>query len=148
MHLFLEMDYQIKINKLKFRKLLIKAFQRRFRPELIDANIIDIIVNSTFKFNPRATTKTQSELETLVRAAIITHDSTYLSGFDSIFRHSVLATDIDSAESSILSNITTIKLRKTITPSLGQSLGYTVDFGTGNSFYNPHSGHNAHNGNN
>ena len=116
------------------------------RPELIDANIIDIIVNSTFKFNPRATTKTQSELETLVRAAIITHDSTYLSGFDSIFRHSVLATDIDSAESSILSNITTIKLRKTITPSLGQSLGYTVDFGTGNSFYNPHSGHNAHNG--
>ena len=36
------------------------------RPELVDADIIDIIVNSNFKYNPRATTKTVSELETLV----------------------------------------------------------------------------------
>ena len=112
------------------------------RPELIDADVIDILVNTNFKYNPKATTKTVSELETLVRAAIITHDSTYLSGFDGIFRHSVLAKDIDSAESSILSNITTVKLRKTISPTFNQSKGYTIDFGSGNSFYNPHSGHN------
>ena len=97
------------------------------RPELIDADVIDIIVNSNFKFNPRATTKTASELETLVRAAIITHDRTYLSGFDSIFRHSVLSSDIDNTESSILSNITTIKLRKSISPTLNQSLGYNIE---------------------
>ena len=112
------------------------------RPELIDADVIDIIVNTNFKYNPKATTKTVSELETLVRAAIITHDSTYLSGFDGIFRHSVLAKDIDSAESSILSNITTVKLRKTISPTFNQSKGYIIDFGSGNAFYNPHSGHN------
>ena len=112
------------------------------RPELVDADVIDILVTTNFKYNPRATTKTVSELETLVRAAIITHDSTYLSGFDSIFRHSVLATDIDNAESSILSNITTVKLRKTITPTLSQSKGYTIEFGSGNPFYNPHTGHN------
>ena len=116
------------------------------RPEIVDADVIDILVTCNFKYNPRATTRTVSELETLVRAAIITHDSTYLSGFDSIFRHSVLAKDIDSAESSILSNITTVKLRKTITPTLGQSKGYTVEFGSGNAFYNPHRGHNKANG--
>ena len=116
------------------------------RPELVDAESIDIIVDTNFKFNPRATTKTSSELETLVRAAIITHDDTNLSGFDSIFRHSVLTSDIDSAESSILSNITTVKLRKTITPTLNQSKGYTVEVGSGNALYNPHDGHNAHNG--
>ena len=112
------------------------------RPELIDADVIDILVTTNFKYNPKATTKTVSELETLVRAAIITHDSTYLSGFDGIFRHSVLAKDIDSAESSILSNITTVKLRKTISPTFNQSKGYTIDFGSGNAFYNPHVGHN------
>ena len=112
------------------------------RPELIDADVIDILVNTNFKYNPKATTKTVSELETLVRAAIITYDSTYLSGFDGIFRHSVLAKDIDSAESSILSNITTVKLRKTISPTFNQSKGYTIDFGSGNAFYNPHVGHN------
>ena len=140
------------VNKLtSSEKIVLKDKMRKLnmltvRPEIVDAEIIDIIVNSTFKFNPRATTKTVSELETLVRAAIITHDSTYLSGFDSIFRHSVLTSDIDSAESSILSNITTVKLRKTITPTLGESLGYTVEFGSGNSFYSPHVGHNAHGG--
>ena len=51
-------------------------------------------------------------------------------------------TDIDNAESSILSNITTVKLRKTITPTLSQSKGYTIEFGSGNPFYNPHTGHN------
>ena len=116
------------------------------RPEIVDADVIEILVTCNFKFNPRATTKTASELETLVRAAIITHDSTYLSGFDSIFRHSVLATDIDNAESSILSNITTVKLRKTISPTLGQSKGYDIEFGDGNKFYNPHLGHNKHGG--
>ena len=113
------------------------------RPEIVDADIIDILVTTNFKYNPRATTKTTSELETLVRAAIITHDTDNLSGFDSIFRHSNLLKDIDGAEDSILSNITTVKLRKTISPTLNQSLGYTVELGSGNSFYNPHSGHNA-----
>ena len=150
--IFISIKPSQNVNKLTTsEKILLRDKLRQLnmltvRPELVDANIIDIIIDSNFKYNPRATTKTASELETLVRAAIITHDSTYLSGFDSIFRHSVLATDIDSAESSILSNITTIKLRKTITPTLGQSKGYTVDFGSGNAFYNPHSGHNAHNG--
>ena len=136
------------INKLtSSEKVILKEKLRTLnmltvRPELVDADVIDILVTTNFKYNPRATTKTVSELETLVRAAIITHDSTYLSGFDSIFRHSVLATDIDNAESSILSNITTVKLRKTITPTLSQSKGYTIEFGSGNPFYNPHTGHN------
>ena len=140
------------VNKLtSSEKTLLRDKMRRLnmltvRPEIVDADVIEILVTCNFKFNPRATTKTVSELETLVRAAIITHDSTYLSGFDSIFRHSVLATDIDNAESSILSNITTVKLRKTISPTLGQSKGYEVEFGDGNKFYNPHLGHNKHGG--
>ena len=140
------------VNKLtSSEKTLLRDKMRRLnmltvRPEIVDADVIEILVTCNFKFNPRATTKTVSELETLVRAAIITHDSTYLSGFDSIFRHSVLATDIDNAESSILSNITTVKLRKTISPTLGQSKGYDIEFGDGNKFYNPHLGHNKHGG--
>ena len=140
------------VNKLtSSEKTLLRDKMRRLnmltvRPEIVDADVIEILVTCNFKFNPRATTKTASELETLVRAAIITHDSTYLSGFDSIFRHSVLATDIDNAESSILSNITTVKLRKTVTPTLGQSKGYEIEFGDGNKFYNPHTGHNKHGG--
>ena len=85
------------INKLtSSEKVILKEKLRTLnmltvRPELVDADVIDILVTTNFKYNPRATTKTVSELETLVRPAIITHDSTYLSGFDSIFRYSVLS---------------------------------------------------------
>jgi len=116
------------------------------RPEIIDAEVIDIVVNCTFKYNPRATTKTKGELETIAKAAIINHDSTYLSGFDSIFRMSVLQYDIDNSESSILSNITNTKLRKSLTPTLGTSKGYTIEYGSGNGFYNPNTGYNKDGG--
>ena len=147
--IFISIKPSQNVNKLTTsEKILLKDKMKSLnmltvRPEIVDADIIDILVTTNFKYNPRATTKTTSELETLVRAAIITHDTDNLSGFDSIFRHSNLLKDIDGAEDSILSNITTVKLRKTISPTLNQSLGYTVELGSGNSFYNPHSGHNA-----
>lgn len=116
------------------------------RPNIVDAEVIEVIITSNFKFNPRATTKTSSELETLVKAAMIAHDTKHLSGFDSVFRSSVLQSDIDSAESSILSNVTTTKLRKTLSPTIGESKGYEIEFGAGNKFHNPHSGYNKANG--
>ena len=33
-----------------------------------------------------------------------------------------------------------------MTPTLGQSKGYEIEFGDGNKFYNPHTGHNKHGG--
>ncbi len=48
---------------------------------------------------------------------------------------------IDDADSSILSNITKVKMYKFITPTLNSALKYTISFN--NAFYNPHSGHNS-----
>jgi hypothetical protein len=55
-----------------------------------------------------------------------------------------LLEDINNADTSILSNITTIKLYKFITPTLNESLKYTLSYN--NAFYNPHSGHNSSGG--
>ena len=61
------------INKLtSSEKVILKEKLRTLnmltvRPELVDADVIDILVTTNFKYNPRATTKTVSELETLVR---------------------------------------------------------------------------------
>ena len=46
---------------------------------------------------------------------------------------------IDDADSSILSNITTLRIRKSFTPTTGSSTNYTVNFS--NPLYNPHTGH-------
>ena len=51
---------------------------------------------------------------------------------------------IDETDESILSNITTIKMRKSFVPTLGSSTKYTINFA--NALYNPHSGHNSASG--
>ena len=58
-----------------------------------------------------------------------------------MFRHSPLQSKIDGAETSILSNITTIKLRKNYTATVdGTAASISLDFG--NKLYNPHADHN------
>mgnify|MGYP001212724726 CR=1 FL=1 len=111
------------------------------RPEIIDSEILQLLITSNFKYDPTKTSLTKSALETLVQASIITYDNNYLSGFDTLFRHSQLTGSIDDVETSILSNITKIKLRKNLlTTTDGTAAAYTLDFG--NALYNPHTDHN------
>ena len=49
--------------------------------------------------------------------------------------------DIDDTDTSILSNITTVKIRKDFTPTTGSAITYNIYFR--NALFNPHSGHNA-----
>ena len=58
-----------------------------------------------------------------------------------MFRYSQLLQDINEADTSILSNITTVKMYKYVTPTLSSGLKYTLSFN--NALYNPHSGHNS-----
>ena len=58
-----------------------------------------------------------------------------------MYRHSALSALIDNTDQSILSNITTVRMYKFITPTLNEGLKYTLSFN--NAFFNPHSGHNA-----
>jgi hypothetical protein len=47
--------------------------------------------------------------------------------------------EIDSADVSILSNNTTVKVQKRLTPTLNSTASYTIDFIT--PLHNPHAGH-------
>jgi hypothetical protein len=111
------------------------------RPEVIDSEILQILVSTNFKYDPTKTSQTKSALETLVKAAIMSYDKNSLAGFDTLFRHSQLTTKIDSAEQSLLSNITTVKLRKNYAATVdGTKSTIKLDFG--NKLYNPHTDHN------
>ena len=104
-----------------------------------ETTFITLIVN--FKYNSGATTKDVSTLQTNISNAIATYNSNTLENFTGMFRYSRLLETINDADTSILSNITTVKMYKTITPTLSSALKYTISFN--NAFYNPHSGHNS-----
>jgi len=132
-------------EKTDLKNSLSKLSVLTVRPEIVDAEILQILITTNFKYDPTKTSQTKSALETLVRASIISYDNNQLSGFDTLFRHSQLTGQIDNTETSILSNITNIKLRKNYTAVVdGTKSSIKLDFG--NAIYNPHSGHNTDGG--
>ena len=111
------------------------------RPEIVDPDITSIILNSTTRYDAKATTKTAETLKSNVVSAITNYNTNTLQRFDGVFRYSKVTGLIDDVDNSIVSNITTVKMRKSFTPTLSTSARYDIYFR--NAFYNPHTGHNA-----
>ena len=109
-------------------------------PVIIDPETTFITLTVNFRYNSGATTKDVSTLQTNVLTKIIDYNNNTLNDFAGMFRYSQILEDINNADTSILSNITTVKMYKLITPTLSSALKYTLSFN--NALYNPHSGHN------
>jgi len=137
-------DYLTEVEKAEVVRKLNGLNMVTVRPEIINPEIIKILITSTFKYNNNFTTLSKGELEQLVNTTINQYDDDNLSNFDAIFRHSNLVKLIDETDTSILSNITNIRLKKATNITVNKKIGYVNDFGNG--LYNPHSGHNAHSG--
>ena len=114
------------------------------RPEIIDPETTSIILTSNVKYDEKATTKTAATLESEILTNLINYNNNTLQKFDSMFRYSKVVELIDDTDNSILSNITTLKIRKDFTPTLNSSTRYDVYFR--NALYNPHTGHKASQG--
>ena len=110
-------------------------------PVIIDSETTNILLTSTVKFDETSTPKTADTLKSNVVTTLTDYNTNTLQSFDTIFRYSKLSSLIDDTDESILSNITTVQLRKSFLPTIGTSTKYTINFA--NSLYNPHSGHNA-----
>jgi len=109
------------------------------RPEIVDPETTSIILTSNVKFDEKATTKTADTLKSEITTAISNYNTDTLQKFDAVFRHSKITGLIDDVDTSILSNVTSLLVRKTFTPTLGSSTRYDIYFRNG--IYNPHAGH-------
>ena len=109
-------------------------------PVVIDLETTKVIPTVNFKYDANATSKTKEALATLVTTAINNYSTTSLEKFEQVFRYSPFTTLIDEADPAILSNITTIKMSKTFTPTLASALKYTTSFS--NKLYHPYDGYN------
>ena len=114
------------------------------RPQIIDPETTTLLLTSNVKYDERATTKTADTLRSEIINAIITYNTNTLQQFDSMFRYSKIVQLIDDTDTSILSNITTLKIRKTFTPTISVSTRYDIYFR--NAVYNPHTGHRSMSG--
>src|SRR5210317_2252250 len=109
------------------------------RPEIVDPETTSIILTSNVKYDEKATTKTADTLKSEITTALENYNTKTLQKFDTVFRHSKITGLIDDTDTSILSNVTSLLVRKTFTPTLSQSIRYNIYFRNG--IYNPHTGH-------
>ena len=109
-------------------------------PVVVDPETTFLILNTTFNYDSTSTTSTKDELASLIAKTVSSYNTNDLQEFNSSFRHSKLTGLIDSTDSSILNNTTTVTMGKFFTPVVA-STSYTLNFN--NAFYNPHASHNT-----
>ena len=96
-------------------------------PELLDPEYINIALDVTVYYDPRSTIRTASEIQNLVRNTITNYNNEDLQKFEGIYRHSKLSRLIDNTEKSILSNNTTVLIRRQISPRYNVSAQYLLN---------------------
>ena len=110
-------------------------------PIIQDPETTSIQLNVSVKYDAKSTTKTENSIKSLLTAAITKFNQDNLTQFENVFRHSKFIETINKVDTSILSNITTVKLHKSFIATTSGATTYTIKYS--NAFYNPHSGHNA-----
>jgi hypothetical protein len=109
------------------------------RPIIVDPETTSIILTSNIKYDQKATTKNTNTLKSEITTAISNYNTNTRQHFDGVFRHSKITGLIDNVDNSILSNVTSLMVRKTFTPTISSSTKYDIYFRNG--IFNPHSGH-------
>ena len=93
-------------------------------PEYLYAEITSIV-----QYDKKLTTKTSNEIKGIVKNAISTFSANNLEKFGEDFRYSRFINYIDDSDISIVSNDTSTRLIKRITPRINYQESFTIDFG-------------------
>lgn len=97
-------------------------------PEIVDPEYVYLLVKGSINYNPALTDKTNSELLTLVRAAISDYNSDELNTFGSTFRKSKLQQYIEQADKSILGSDISVYVQKRILMESASAKNFTLEY--------------------
>jgi hypothetical protein len=96
-------------------------------PEIVDPEYINIALNVTAYYNAAETTKSESDIKTIVTNTIFDYDDMDLKRFDGIFRYSKLSRLIDTADPCIISTTMTVLLRRKLIVKYNVSAQYILN---------------------
>ena len=97
-------------------------------PVFIQSDFMYGCVNVNTNFDPKVTKRSSGQIEVNIRAAITAYNTTYLDDFDATLRLSKLASSVDAADTSIVSNEITVCPYVVYTPNLNQSASPSFKF--------------------
>ena len=95
--------------------------------KIVDPEYLYIDVSTTFKYNTKLTNKSSSELIKLVEDSIREYNTSIIEKFKTPFSFSPFTTFIDNIDNSIVSNLTSIKIKKQINVYLNKMSTYRIN---------------------
>ena len=84
------------------------------RPEIIEPSVTSLLLVVNAKYDKQSTSKSTETIKSEITNNLQDYSLNTLSSFDGVFRYSKLTGLIDDVDSSILSNITTLKWEKNL----------------------------------
>jgi len=111
------------VNKAAYLSFIKTRTPLTITPVIVDPDFTYVDVDTTVRYNINVTQKQSEEIATLVQGAINGYSSLNLDDFEATLRYSKLVNEIDNADSSIVSNETTIAALKFLAAPI-------LDFGT------------------
>ena len=113
------------VSKTDVKTILDKYKVLAITPVVVDPDYTFVLVDSTVYYNSAISLIPEDTLKSNVTDTIKSFNNTYLNIFGTAFRHSQLTGLIDDTNLPIRSNVTKIKLKKRIKPTLGKIQGWT-----------------------
>jgi hypothetical protein len=98
-------------------------------PTIVDPDYTYVKINTKVLYDPKKTTLTGNQIQSAVVSAINNFSSTTLNTFNSVFKLPELISSIQTADPSIITNESTVKLQKKFYPKLNARTTYILDFG-------------------
>ena len=98
-------------------------------PTIVDPDYTYVKINTKVLYDVKKTTLTGNQIQSAVVSAINTFSDTTLNTFNSVFKLPDLISSIQTADPSIITNESTVKLQKKFYPKLNARTTYILDFG-------------------
>jgi hypothetical protein len=114
--------------KTELTRILNKKNVVGISPEFVDPEYLYMVINTNFYYDPSKTTQATANLESNIRATIVSLKDSELDNFDAVFRKSKFTRDIDYTSKAILNNNTDIQLYKTLKINTENPANYTIQF--------------------
>lgn len=115
-------------RKTELTKLLADFNVQSIEPVFIDPTYLYVIPEITARVNFNLTTKTASEIQTLISNAIINYENNQLGRFEQKFILSKLTEVVDGADIGVVGSFAEIKLQKRFRPDFSRIASYTLNF--------------------
>ena len=112
------------VSKEDVKTILEKYKVLAITPVVVDPDYTFVIVDSSVSYNSTTSLVPADTMKENVTTTIKDYNNSTLNKFGTVFRHSQLTALIDDTNDPIRSNVTKIKLKKRIKPTLGKIQGW------------------------